>query len=114
MAEFSVQDASLRCDFLTINQVPFPQTYPSISNFLKYDAQLQELVWDIASTSVDNNDTSNEYLILSATKGNDLGSITLNPKTSSNIRGMEDLPAPFFPTNCVKVVSFKSIEFLSP
>ena len=54
---------------------------------MKYDAQLQELVWDIASTSVDNNDTSNEYLILSATKGNELGSITMNPKTSSNIRG---------------------------
>ena len=72
MAEFSVQDASIRCDFLTINQVAFPQTYPTISNFLKYDAQLQELVWDIASTSVDNNESNNEYLILS-TKGNDAG-----------------------------------------
>ena len=87
MSEFSVQDASLRCDFLTINQVPFPQTYPTISNFLKYDAQLQELVWDIASTSVATNETDNEYLILSATKGNEGGSVTMNPKTSSNIRG---------------------------
>ena len=87
MAEFSVQDASLRCDYLTINQVPFPQTYPSISNFLKYDSEIKELVWDIASTSVANNEVNNEYLIMTANKGTDTGSVTMNPNSATYIRG---------------------------
>ena len=35
-------------------------------------------------------------------------------KTSSNTKGIEDLPTPFVPTNCVSVDSDKSISFPVP
>ena len=35
-------------------------------------------------------------------------------KTSSKIRGIEDFPTPFVPTNCVRVDSDKSISLPAP
>ena len=35
-------------------------------------------------------------------------------RTSSKIRGIEDLPAPFVPISCVKVLSLSSISLSEP